>query len=170
MFRLACRPPARSDRAGLKLSELLIKDLVILPLEASDKWQAIAAIAKAPVRAGRVPAAAQKDIEQALVQREKSMTTGMEHGIAIPHAAVDGIPEVLAVLAISRAGIPFDALDGQPARVLVGLMIPRQKKLLHIKTLAEIAKLLARETVRKQLLECESADQVLAIVKREDSG
>jgi mannitol/fructose-specific phosphotransferase system IIA component (Ntr-type) len=154
----------------MKLSELLVKDLVLLPLEAADKWTAIAAIAEAPVRAGRAPVALRKGIEQALVQREKSMTTGMEHGIAIPHAAVDGIQEVLAVLAISRAGIPFDALDGQPARILVGLVIPRQKKLLHIKTLAEIAKLLAREGVRRQLLESQTVEQVLAIVKKEDGG
>lgn len=154
----------------MKLSELLVKDLVLLPLEATDKWQAIAAVAQAPVRAGRAADGAQKEIFQALVAREKSRSTGMEHGIAIPHAAVDCVSDVLAVLGISRVGIPFDALDGQPVRIVVGLVIPRQKKLLHIKTLAEIAKLLAPDGVRRQLLECTTADQVLAVVKKGDGG
>ena len=94
----------------------------------------------------------------------------MEHGIAIPHAAVDCVTEVLAVLGISRVGIPFEALDGQPVRIVVGLVIPRHKKLLHIKTLAEIAKLLAPDGVRRHLLECTSAEQVIAVVRKGDGG
>lgn len=154
----------------MKLSELLVKELVLLPLEATDKWQAITAVAAAPVRCGKYSANLQKDVENALIAREKSMTTGMQDGIAIPHAAVDGLNEVLAVLGLSRRGIPFDAIDGQPARIVVGLIIPRHKKLLHIKTLADIAKLLSRGPVRQKLLACETAEQVLELVRREDAA
>jgi mannitol/fructose-specific phosphotransferase system IIA component (Ntr-type) len=143
---------------------------VLLPLEAADKWAAIALIAQAPVRAGRVQAALQKGVEQALVQREKSMTTGMEHGIAIPHAAVDGIDDLVAVLAISPAGIPFEALDHRPAQILVGLIIPRQKKLLHIRTLAEIARLLARSEVRQRLLQCRTPGEALLALQQLDGA
>ena len=110
----------------MKLSKLLSHDLVLLPMEAEDKWQAIAAMARAVVGSGRVSAELGPAVEGALVAREKSMTTGMEQGIAIPHAAVDGIEDVVAVLGVSPAGIPFETLDGDPARIIVCLVIPRQ--------------------------------------------
>ncbi len=152
----------------MKLSELITTDLVEIPLRAADKWDALRALAQVPVRAGRYSASFATTVEQALVVRERSMTTGMEHGIAIPHAAVDGIDDLIAILGLNSVGIPFETLDGAPARIIIGLVIPRAKKLAHIKTLAEIAKLLSRADVRDRLVRCtdaKSALQVLAEVQ-----
>jgi mannitol/fructose-specific phosphotransferase system IIA component (Ntr-type) len=151
----------------MKLSELLTDESVILPLEASDKWQAIRIMAQGMVAMGALPADQLAAVEVALVAREESMTTGMEDGIAIPHAAVDNIPEVIAVLGIAPEGVEFEALDGQPARLLVCLVIPRAKKLQHIRTLAEIAKLLSRAPVRERLLGCDAPQQVLEAIRAE---
>ena len=154
----------------MKLSELITSDLVEVPLRATDKWEALAAIARVPARAGRYPQSMVPIVEQALVVRERSMTTGMEHGIAIPHAAIDGIEDLIAVLGLNPAGIPFETLDGQPARIVIGLVIPRSKKLAHIKTLAEIAKLLSRSEVRERLLRCtDAASAVQALVELQAS-
>jgi mannitol/fructose-specific phosphotransferase system IIA component (Ntr-type) len=154
----------------MKLSELIVPDLVEVPLHAADKWQALATIARVPVRAGKYPAAMVPMIEEALAARERSMSTGMEHGIAIPHAAVEGIDELVAVLALAPDGIPFEAVDRQPARILVGLVIPRHKKLLHIKTLAEVARLLARAEVRQRLLRCTDRGDVVATLAELDGA
>ena len=123
----------------MKLSELITTNLVEVPLQAADKWQALSTIARVPVRAGCYPESMVETVEQALVVRERSMTTGMEHGIAIPHAT----------------------LDGEPARIIIGLVIPRSKKLAHIKTLAEIAKLLSKADVRERLLSCHTAEMAV---------
>ena len=95
------------------------------------------------------------------------MSTGMEHGIAIPHAAVDGIEEVRACLGIVPAdeGLAFESVDGRETHLIVLLVIPRSKKLLHIRTLADIARVLSREAVRDALLKAddgEAAWRVLA--------
>jgi len=148
----------------MKLSELITAELVEVPLRAADKWDALKLLAQVPVRAGRYSAAFAATVEQALVAREKSMTTGMEHGIAIPHAAVDGLDELVAVLGLNAAGIPFETLDGAPARIVIGLVIPRAKKLAHIKTLAEIAKLLSRAEVRDRLVRCTDAASALQVL------
>lgn len=154
----------------MKLSELITTDLVEVPLRAADKWEALAAIARIPMRGGRYPQAMVPIVEQALVARERSMTTGMEHGIAIPHAAIDGIDELVAVLGLNPVGIPFETLDGAPARIIIGLVIPRSRKLAHIKTLAEIAKLLSRAEVRDRLLRCtDAASAVQALVDLQGS-
>ena len=146
----------------MKLSELIQEPLVEVPLKAEDKWQVLAAIARIPTRAGCYGEDMVETVERALVVREKSMTTGMEHGIAIPHAAIDGIDDLVAVLGLNPAGIPFETLDGAPARIIIGLIIPRSKKLAHIKTLAEIAKLLSKAEVRDRLLACTTAEEAVS--------
>ncbi|MBL8753604.1 MAG: PTS sugar transporter subunit IIA [Planctomycetes bacterium] len=148
----------------MKLSELITPDLVEVPLRAADKWEALSVLARVPVRAGRYPLAMVSVVEQALVARERSMTTGMEHGIAIPHAAIDGIDDLVPVLGLNPTGIPFETLDGAPARIVVGLVYPRAKKLAHIKTLAEIAKLLSRAEVRDKLVRCVDPASAVAVL------
>lgn len=146
----------------MKLSQLIVQDMVEVPLQAVDKWQALAQLAAVPVRSGRYGKELQPVVERALVERERSMSTGMEHGIAIPHAAVDGIEDLCAVLALAPDGIPFDAIDRKPTQILIALVYPRHKKLTHIKTLAEIARLLARLDVRQRLLGCQTPAEVVA--------
>jgi PTS system nitrogen regulatory IIA component len=148
----------------MNFSELISPELVEVPLRAADKWEALRILAQVPVRAGRYPASMAPIVEQALVVREKSMTTGMQHGIAIPHAAVDGIDDLIGVLGLNAVGIPFETLDGEPARIVIGLVIPRAKKLAHIKTLAEIAKLLSRADVRDRLVRCTDAAQAVRVL------
>jgi len=153
----------------MKLSELLEPDLIALPLQAADKWEAIRLLAQRGAAAGRIPKALLPVVEEALATRERSMTTGMEHGIAIPHAAVEGLDDVVAILGLSD-GIPFETLDGKDARIIVCLVIPRAKKLLHIKTLAEIAKLLSREPVRMRLLESSNPAEALDNLRAGESS
>jgi mannitol/fructose-specific phosphotransferase system IIA component (Ntr-type) len=153
----------------MKLSQLLSEDLIVRPLGVeqgvTDKWSAIRALAERAAERRAVPAALFPTILAALHARERSMTTGMEHGVAIPHAAVDGVEEVVAVLGIAPEGVPFESLDGRPARLIFCLIIPRAKKLLHIHTLAKIAKLLARREVREAIVDAPDAAEVLRVVR-----
>ena len=144
----------------MKLSDLLTPDQILVPFDAADKWAAIAALPRALVAAGRLDASREEVAAEALATRERSMTTGMENGVAIPHAALDDLPDVLCVLAIAHDGIDFGTLDGTPGRILAGLLIPRAEKLLHIRTLAGIAKSLSDPGVREALLA--SADPAAA--------
>lgn len=154
----------------MKLSEILRPELILVPLEAADKWQAISLLARAAVGTAPKRAPLLAEVEEALLVRERSMTTGMEHGIAIPHAAVDGIDDVIAVVGMCPDGLEFGALDGEPAQIIVCLVIPRAKKLLHIKTLAAIARLMSRASVRERLLSCADGEAVLAAVRDEEEG
>ena len=142
----------------MKLSDLLPPEQILVPFAADDKWAAIAAIPAALVAAGRLDASREAVAVQALTTRERSMTTGMENGVAIPHAALDDLSDVLCILAIAHDGIEFGTLDGAPGRILVGLLIPRAEKLLHIRTLAGIAKSLSDPAVREALLATSEPD------------
>ena len=152
----------------MKLSQLLVPKLVVHPLRATDKWQAIRTLARAAVDGGAMRGEALETVVDALITREKSMSTGMDHGVAIPHAAVDDVNDVVTVLGIAPNGIPFGSIDGQPAKIIVCLVIPRSKKLLHIKTLAEIARLLSRQEVRDALVLSADAEAALDLVREKE--
>jgi len=138
----------------MRLSDLFPLEDILVRFEPSDKWDAIRRLISHLVDRGRIARADAPAIVEAVLARERSMSTGMEHGIAIPHAAVDGVQTVVAAMGIvsTGPGLAFESIDGQPARVVVLLVIPRAQKLLHIRTLADIARVLGRDGVREALL------------------
>jgi len=116
----------------MKLGELIQEDCALLDFSARDKWEAIEKILDHLVAQGRVEPERRKTFLDALVRRENIASTGMDHGIALPHAQVDGIDRAVAAIALSRAGIPFQSSDGQPARITVLLVIPKKSAQKHI--------------------------------------
>jgi mannitol/fructose-specific phosphotransferase system IIA component (Ntr-type) len=148
----------------MRLQDLIPSEHILLGLEASDKWEVIDRLIQRLMESGAVPPSQGANYHEAVLQRERSMSTGMERGIAIPHAAVDGLERVVGGLAIVRGphgeGVPFESIDANPAWVVVLLLIPRPQKLLHIRTLADLARHLANETVRKSLRAATTPSQV----------
>jgi mannitol/fructose-specific phosphotransferase system IIA component (Ntr-type) len=146
-------------RRSMRLSELFSVEDVLVDFQPTDKWDAIQKLVQHLVARGRLDRAAAPSIVEAVQGRERSMSTGMEHGIAIPHAAVDGVQGVLACLGIvsGEKGLAFESIDGRPTRVVVLLVIPRSQKLLHIRTLADIARVLGRDSVREALVGAKDA-------------
>ncbi|NOT31575.1 MAG: PTS sugar transporter subunit IIA [Planctomycetes bacterium] len=139
----------------MRLQELIPPRHILLDLEAADKWEVIERMTAHLAAESGLPAAQGAAYREAVLQRERSMSTGMERGIAIPHAAVDGLERVVAGLALVRGaageGVNFDSIDAAPAWLVVLLLIPRPQKLLHIRTLADLARHLGNEDVRRAL-------------------
>lgn len=153
-----------------RFTELLDEDDVVLPLVANDKWEAIERLL-AHVRArGHVPKGRFDEYRDAVLARERSMSTGMERGIAIPHAAVDGLDRLVGAFGLVRAegGLPFDSIDAQSTTMVVLLLVPRDQKLQHISTLADIARMLSRAEVRDALAECDDAAGAWRVLTSEE--
>ena len=152
--------------ARMKPSELFQDDDLLLDFAPEDKWQAIHQLVDHLVARGKIPPERHEEVLEAVLSRERSVSTGMEHGIAIPHAAVDDVPTVLACLGVIRdeSGLEFESTDGQRTRVVVLLVIPRSQKLLHIRTLASVVRVLSRERVREQLFVSEDRAAARAVL------
>jgi len=152
----------------MRLSELFSPEDVLVDFQPADKWDAIARLVDHLVARGRLLPEARNGIVEAVMARERSMSTGMEHGIAIPHAAVDGVETVVAAMGVvsDPGGLTFESIDGRPTRVVVLLVIPRAQKLLHIRTLADIARVLGRDVVREQLLASRSSEDAWKALAR----
>ena len=148
------------------LAELFEAQDLLVHFDPTDKWEAIRGLVGYLVSAGKLDESQSEAVLEAVLSRERSMSTGMENGIAIPHAAVDELDSVLACMGVvtREEGLAFESIDGQPARLVVLLVIPRAEKLLHIRTLADVARVLSKDDVRCALLEAtdpQTAHQVL---------
>jgi PTS system fructose-specific IIA component len=138
----------------MDLRQLFQPSDLILDFSPKDKWDAIRKLVGHLAAAGRFEAGVQERVLEHVLARERSMSTGMERGIAIPHAAVDEVAKVTACMGIVQRqdGLQFESIDGQPARLVVLLVIPRAHKLLHIRTLADVARVLGNDNVRQTLI------------------
>ena len=93
------------------------------------------------------------------------MSTGIGFGIAIPHCSSDRLEKVVAAFGRSSAGIEFDALDNAPVKFVVLFIVPKNQFQTHLRTLASIAKFLNDRSVRDQLANASSADEILSIFR-----
>jgi len=145
----------------MDLRQLFKPSDLILDFSPQDKWDAIRRLVGHLAANGRLNSAVRERVLEQVLARERSMSTGMERGIAIPHAAVDEVALVTACMGIvqNQEGLPFESIDGQPARLVVLLVIPRAHKLLHIRTLADVARVLGNDNVRQTLISASDSQQ-----------
>ncbi len=105
-----------------------------------------------------------------LQQREKLGSTGIGDGVAIPHAKVSDLQDLVVAFGRSRRGIDFESIDGKPVHLFFLLLAPENSTGQHLKALAKISKMLKTPNFRKRLLDAESTgDLYKAIVEQDES-
>lgn len=98
---------------------------------------------------------------KAVLDREAQMSTGMKHGIAIPHGKTDSVSELHAVIALSRNAVDFNSLDGEPARIFIMTVSPASRSGPHLEFLAGVSALLNKDDFRKSVLSADSDKMLL---------
>ena len=96
----------------MKLSEILNEDEIKVNLEAEDKFEAIEELIDLLISEHEVSLRDRDNIIEVVFQREKSVSTGVGGGMAIPHGTVDCIDEIVGAVGISANGIDFESIDG----------------------------------------------------------
>ena len=153
----------------MKLSELLPLSHVKADLQAKDRWQAIDELLQLLLVAGSLTKDQVERSSKAILARERSMSTGIGGGIAIPHAGVESLDKVVAALGRSEKGIEFELMDDAPVQLVILLLVPKNQTQLHLRTLATLAKFLNTKNQRQQLLQADTADkleQILVLEKQ----
>ena len=147
----------------MSVAEHLHPAAVLLRPQAADKWQLLRRMCEALVRAHVLPQARLEAAVAALIERERSVSTGMEHGIAVPHAALEGLDAMVVGMALLPEGMDFEAMDGKPSTVVVLILVPKAEKLMHLQTLSEVARRLGDARFRDRLLQVPDGAAALAL-------
>ncbi len=100
----------------------------------------------------------------AIMQRERKMSTGIQDGVAIPHAKFSGVDELVAVMGLTDSdGVDFESLDGQPSHIIILTLSPENKPVPHVQFLAELSECLLDADTRQTLISAETANDILTI-------
>jgi len=136
---------------------LIPADAVLLHSESGSKTAIIAEVLAA------LPSVDLDAAMAVIMEREKLGSTGIGHGIAIPHGRLPDLETPITALVRHADGIDFDAIDGQPVHIVVVLLAPKDEDRSHLELLAGLARALQKESVRGAVMGAETAEEVSAL-------
>ena len=152
----------------MTLMEILSGKSLIVGLKGQDKREILEELVDA-LEVGEKITDREKVLD-AVFQREEIMSTGIGHGIAIPHGKSEFVKELGGVLGIKSEGVEFDSLDGHPTYIFFLLVSPMDVSGPHIKALSRISRLLKGEDFRNELIACPDKETAIRILEEAESN
>ncbi len=134
----------------MRLTDILKPENVRLPVVATEKTDVINEMIDHLNANGDL-----QDVEKvrkSVLEREKTRTTGIGDGLAIPHGKTGGVTSLVTVFGRCDTPVDFDAIDGRPVSLIWLLASPTDKTVPHINALARISKIIAKAEIRRKLL------------------
>jgi fructose-specific phosphotransferase system IIA component len=152
----------------MQIMDFLSKKAIVLDLKSGKKEEVIKEMVDALIAAGEIEKRAKPKLIDALMARESLGSTAIGQGIAIPHAKSDCVEKLLGAFGLSRKGVDFDSLDGEPAHIFFLLVAPQDSAGPHLKALARISRLLKDKYFRDSLRSASDEKSVIRIISSED--
>jgi fructose-specific phosphotransferase system IIA component len=151
----------------MRLTDILQPDCVMVPLETQTKQEAIYALTD--LLAAHTPIADVEQLKEAVWQRETTRTTGIGHGIGIPHGKSSGVDQLRMAIGLSAQPIDFGAIDGKGVDLILLLASPLDQTGPHIQALAKISRMLTDDDFRDALKRAENADQLYQLIAEQEA-
>lgn len=158
-----------ANRDRQRLVEFLAEEFIIVDLKALDKWDAIRQLVSFQMKTHRVEHISQEELYQSVVDREKDMSTAMGRGIAIPHGHIDKGPAIQGVMGICREGIEFDSPDGEPVKLIMLIVTPKDKKDMHLKVLSSLSSMVSDSAIRERLMAAISPEDAMEVIESKEA-
>lgn len=150
----------------MNLLDILTIDCIRAPLGASDKRGVINELVDLLAGAGRVQDAG--GLKEAVWTREQTRTTGIGVGLAIPHGKSAGMTSLAMAIGKPSKPIDFEAIDGQPVRLVILLASPPDRTGDHIQALARISRLMTMDEFREKIYGASSSQEIYDLLKSQE--
>jgi len=147
----------------MAIVDMLTPEVIKVPLVSRNKDEVLKELVEILAKAGKI-----SNLERALdaiKKREDMGSTGLEEGIAVPHAKTDTVDKLTMAIGISPDGVEFDALDGKPSHIFFLMLAPPDQSGPHIQALAEIARMARSKAFINALKNAKSSEEVLNLFK-----
>ncbi|HLD82704.1 MAG TPA: PTS sugar transporter subunit IIA [Candidatus Omnitrophota bacterium] len=152
----------------MQIIEFLAQDAIITEIHAVKKEEVIKELVDVLINSGDVEKRYRNKLVELLMAREALGSTAIGQGIAIPHTKSDCVDKLVASFGLSRKGVDFDSLDGEPAHIFFLLLAPQEAAGPHLKAIARISRLLKDKFFRDSLRACIDAKGIIKIITQED--
>lgn len=162
-------------KAGHLLFGVVNRDAVALEFAAVDKWELLKEMVDFAVVSYNLPEEVREPLLHSVVERERSLSTGLGKGVAIPHGtlAEGTLPQsrgIMGVMAVIKEGVDFNSLDGEKAKVIILMVIPEHCFEDHLKTLAAISKVFSRKEMTERVVAAATAHDIYHLIFAEERG
>ncbi len=154
----------------MKLSDFVVREAILVDLQATGKEGAIREIVKSLHDAGRLAEADLDSVSRAILSREELGSTGIGQGVAVPHTRHPTVTRLIGTVALSRKGVDFAALDGEPVDILFLLISPPNQPGDHLRALENISRHLKDDHFVSFLRQAKTKEQVVELLDEADSG
>ncbi|MFH1655415.1 MAG: PTS sugar transporter subunit IIA [Candidatus Omnitrophota bacterium] len=152
----------------MKTMDFLSKKAISTDLKSTDKPGVIKELVELLIGAGEIERRDKNKLIDILMAREALGSTAIGQGVGIPHGKSDCVKKLIAAFGISRKGVNFDSLDGEPVYIFFLLVAPQNSAGPHLKALARISRLLKDKYFRENLKAAKDERSVIRIINQED--
>jgi PTS system nitrogen regulatory IIA component len=149
----------------MKILDVLSKEAILSDLKSQNKKGILEELV---VPLADISGLDHKDLVRVLMERERLGSTGIGGGIGIPHGKMKNLESLVLGFGLSRRGVDFEAIDGQPTHIFFILITPENSTGLHLKLLARISRILKNDHFKEQLMNATDRNEIFDIIKEED--
>jgi len=152
----------------MKIKDFLAERAITPDIKSSKKEEVIKELVDALIGAEQIDKRHRNKVIDSLLARESLGSTAIGQGVAIPHAKCECVTKLVASFGLSKKGVDFDSLDGEPAYIFFLLLAPQDSAGPHLKALARISRLLKDKYFRDSLRACQDNKAIAKIISQED--
>jgi nitrogen PTS system EIIA component len=124
----------------MRMTDFVVREAILPELTATTKEGVIREMVGSLGSAGLLKTAELEDIVRAVLKRELLGSTGIGRGVAIPHTKHNSVERLIGTVALSRPGVSFESLDGEPVHVFVLLISPQDRPGDHLRALENVSR------------------------------
>ena len=144
------------------INNMLSENCINLDLKGTNKGQIIDELVEMLNAAGKLND--KEEYKKEILKRESQSSTGLEEGIAIPHAKTSAVKVPSIAFGLSKAGVDYDSLDGEPSKLFFMIAAPANASDTHIEVLSKLTTTLLDDNIRERLLNATSPKEVIEIL------
>lgn len=154
----------------MDLAELICEDLIKTDLHSVTRDEAVAELLDLLVQTHEIRIIHRQQLLEEIIKREKSYSTGIGDGVALPHVKTHLVSDIITAVGISAEGISFDSVDGEVVHIVILMLIPHENYSKYLKTLADVARMLKKEEFRRKLIGAKNPSEVMKAVELESES
>ncbi|MDP8215043.1 MAG: cation:proton antiporter [Candidatus Euphemobacter frigidus] len=157
--------PRVNGKEKALLSRMFVPDGMEYNLPGKNKNEILEELVRLFIDSKQLPPERYNDALLMLLDRERDISTGMQDGIAFPHARTDIVHQLITVVGVKKEGVDFNSFDGQPAYIFVATLIPEGKPKPYLKLTAVLSRFLSVEENRERMIACRSNRELYMILR-----
>ena len=154
----------------MKLTDFVNATAILPDMRVTTKEESIRAMVESLVSAGAIRKDDQESIIAAILKREELGSTGIGHGVAVPHTKHPSVDRLVATVALSKTGVDFASLDGENVYIFFLLVSPPDRPGDHLRALENISRHLRNPNFCSFLKQAKTAQEVISLLEEADNN